>query len=297
MNESGEPSSTGGRPVAKAFTFTAIGRPLDPAFATNRAVLILLPAVAVVTGLLSALGPGSGGDIISAALRGMLVAFGAWALARELAPDDDAAAFVAMALALAALLYAGSAPVLPLFVALLLVRVVNRSTGRPATLVDSVIVTALTGWSTLKLGQPLLGLVGALAFVFDATLREGSARQWAAALACGLASAYVLFEFGIGNAVPSVTPVAAGLAAFTTLAYAAAIPLASPVRSVGDATGVLLDSRRVRAGMLVGLLLVAQSVVSVREAGGPGFDELGLACLLAVGSSALFAAVAGRGQP
>ena len=288
MNESGDSGPGEGRPVARTLSFTAIGRPLDPAYATNKAVLILLPVVALATGLLDALETGATGPAVVAGLTGMLVAFGSWALARELAPDDNPAAFVAMALALAAFLLAAPVSAISLFVALFLVRVVNRSVGRPATAVDTAIVVAMTGWATLYLGQPLLGIVGALAFAFDARLPDGRPTQWLAAVACAAASGFALSQSGLGTAVPAVPVAAAAIAVFATLSYAAAIALSAPVRSVGDATGFPLDTRRVQAGMFIGLLVVAQSAAGTPGDDSAGFDKLGLACLLAVGLGAVF---------
>ena len=67
---------------------TSLGRPLDPAWSTNRAVLWLLPALAILGAGLAwrdGLDPAS---VAFAGFRTALLGFGAWAVARELAPDD-----------------------------------------------------------------------------------------------------------------------------------------------------------------------------------------------------------------
>lgn len=135
------------------YCFTSIGRPVDPAYRTNRVLLIVLP----LAGLLSA-GVASVQDIgsgpLSAAFSGMLTAFAAWALTRELAPDDNGAAFVALALAWLLNVAFGARLVLLLFVALLLVRMVNRSTGLPLRLLDTLGVFGFCTWGQSVRSNP-----------------------------------------------------------------------------------------------------------------------------------------------
>lgn len=119
------------------YRFTSIARPIDPAYLTNRALLIVLP----IAGLLSAglaLFFDVGDGPLTAAFSGALAAFAAWALTRELAPDYNGAAFVALAFAWVANIAFGARQVLLLFVAMVLVRVINRSTGLPLRPIDTL---------------------------------------------------------------------------------------------------------------------------------------------------------------
>ena len=80
------------------YRLTSIGRPVDPRYPSNRALLIVLPLLAVASvGLRGVLDLER--SALTVTLQSLLVGFAAWALTRELAPDDDAAAFVALALA------------------------------------------------------------------------------------------------------------------------------------------------------------------------------------------------------
>jgi hypothetical protein len=264
----------------RIYRITSIGRPLDPKYRTNRAVLLILPlAGAVASGLAAIRGVGFL-EILIAGLVGVAVALGSWALARELAPDDNPAAFLAMAYAYAAFLALGPPSLLLLFTMLLLVRIVNRSSGLPARIGDSIVVCALTLWTAHVTQSPLLSLLGALAFGFDAALRDRLRRQWFFA---GLCLGAVLWAFVLGNGliwlrlwgpVTSYWPVAV-IGAVYLFAYLRA----RSVASVGDASGTRLSPARVRAGMVIGLLVPAQSL-----AAGPA--EL---------SSALWATLAGVG--
>jgi hypothetical protein len=264
----------------RIYRITSIGRPLDPAYRTNRAVLLLLPLAGAVASAVAAMRGAGFLEIFIAGLVGVAVALGSWALARELAPDDDPAAFLSMAYAYAAFLALGPPSLLLLFTGLLLVRIVNRSTGLPARIGDSVIVCALTLWTVHATQSPLLGLVGALAFGFDAVLPDRLRRQWFFA---GLCLGAGLWRFVLGSGLDDLTLLGLGtsywLAAVIGVVYLVAYLRTRSVASVGDVTGTKLSVARVRAGMAIGLLVPVQAFVA-----GP-----------AVLSSALWATLAGVG--
>ena len=113
-------------PLSGVYRYCSIARPVDPQYPTNRALLILLPIGAAAFAALCAVGilPG---PAVGNALSALLIGFAAWALARELAPDHDVAAFVALALAWLHFGVTGTSDVLLLFVALFVARVANRS--------------------------------------------------------------------------------------------------------------------------------------------------------------------------
>lgn len=274
------------------YRFTSIARPVDPRYPTNLAVLVLMPLAGLLGAIVRHYRDGS--EQLSFAVTSMLVAFVAWAVTRELAPDDDRAAFVAMALALAALFFVGAGSVLILFVALLLIRIVNRSTGLPARLFDSASVAGLTIWAAFALGQPLLSLVGAVAFAADAVLEGGRRWQLGPAAACLAAFAVI----SMTEPFPVAANLAAGEWAFVAV-VAAAYVLATlgirHVRSVGDVGGAPLSPTRVRIGMAIGLLVAAQSLVA--DGGAALSDSPLWACLAAVPLSAGVAALLGRRTP
>lgn len=264
---------------------TSLGRPLDPKWPTNRAVLILMPIGAAASAAWSWwVEPG---DLVAAAwaaLFGAAAVFGTWALGRELAPDDQRAAFVALALGVPAALLVEGASLALLFSGLLLTRMVTRSVGPPPTVLDSVAVTGLVAWTAISLGAPDVWVVAALAFAIDAHLPGGRGRAWLFAAACmvlaGLQIA-VLPRLAPGLAA-SVSTSAAGSA--TTLgevtwaipigaAFIASIVRTRSIASVADATGEPLSARRVRAGMTVALLLAARSLLH-------GSDEVAASVLL-----------------
>jgi len=246
----------------RIYKLTSIGRPLDRSYATNRAVSRLMPLAGIAAGAASALRGGSGAQITAAVLAGVIVVFGAWALARELAPDDNPTAFVSMALAFATLLLVESPSLLLLVATLLLVRIVNRSVGLAARISDSILVVGLVITAIHSTHSPLFGAVGALAFAFDAILRDGRRHQWAFAASC-LAGAGIyglLHGIGVENS-ESFPPLVLGLVGGVSVLYVAMIPWTRRLDSTGDATGAPLSLSRVRGGMVIGLLAASQTLI------------------------------------
>ena len=250
------------------YSYTSIARPVDPAYATNKAVLILLPLIAGLCAACAWLGWGALVSPGSATLGGALVAFGAWAVTRELAPDDNPAAFISMALGVVALLAFGEASVLLLFVCLFLVRVVNRSTGKPLTAIDIVMVLGLTLWAWTQLGQPLLPAVAAIAFVMDGLLPAPNRRSLIAAGLCIVVPAADAVMQGLPVLALAPLPAADSLlVGIIMLAWLLAIAMQKHCVSVGDVGGETLSATRVRAGMLVGLLVALQAFVQSAPGG------------------------------
>ncbi len=246
----------------RIFKYTSIGRPLDPGYATNKAVLILLPLAALLGAVTAWFGGSSGMQIAQTAAAFLFVAFGSWALARELFPDDNVAAFISMALAMLAALSFDAPGLLILFATLGLVRIVNRSTGVPAKKSDSIIVMLLVFWVIYAAQSPFFGAVAALAFVLDGSLRNPLRHQWAFALICFGGMIVYMVDHDIGLAY-FVAPdsLAEWLSVAVLLLLALNMFLLKKVRSCADATGQTLDLARVKGGMAVALFAALQGLV------------------------------------
>ena len=237
------------------YRYTSIARPVDPAYPTNKTLLILLPVGAIVFALAAFVGLLTV-EPAAAAFAALLTGFASWALTRELAPDDDAAAFLALALAWLMAVLTGATGVLALFVALVLTRIVNRSTGLPLRPWDTVMVLGFALWSADTLGQPLLGLVAALAFAADAALEDGPRLHWGAALVCVVVSGWWL---SAGFAAPDVGPAWFAPGAILIGCVIVIALIRAPV-SVGDASGEKLTAPRVKIGLAIGCFVGAQSL-------------------------------------
>ena len=230
-------------------------------------MLVVVPvAAALGAGLtLSGISEGSAGSM---ALSAALATFGVWALTRELAPDDDPAAFVGMALAFLAIAALGPLSVLPVFVALFLARIVNRSTGLPARWTDSILVTGFVLWAMGAVNDPLIGIAATIAFFLDASLRRPARMQMVFGSVCLGASMLLVVRDGVG--MPAVTGLDGArfwLAMALIVAYAFAMFATSRIGSVGDVSRETLDALRVRGGMFITGLLAVQAPVIAGEQG------------------------------
>lgn len=263
------------------YRLTSIGRPVDPGHPWNRALLIALPLLALTSAVIALLKDGSP---FAAAFAALLSGFAAWALTRELAPDDDAAAFVALALAFVGHVAFSADAVLLVFVALFLVRIVNRSTGLAARPFDTVTVLGLVLWVGLAGDAPLILIIGACAFLLDASLVDPLRRHYAAAAICIAAYVWQL----IAGELRLSGPGDSGWWVLGTflLATLAAAWFRPPPASPCDVSAEPLDRLRVDAGLLLGYLLAAQGVL--QDGSEAWFATPIWACIAAVPLTLLF---------
>ena len=246
------------------YRFTSIARPIDPKYPTNRLVLILVPLATVAAVLVNLLV--LKGDTVSLALSVALGMVGTWALTRELAPDDNAAAFIAMLLAFAALLVVGPMSVVPLFVTLFLVRIVNRTTGSPPRLFDSISISGLAIWASGQLGDPLIALAATIAFYLDASLARPARYQLLFGTLCLGASMFFIVRDGVSMpAMAELTGLPFWASVIVLGAYGVATFSPQKLLSVGDIDELPLNVPRVRAGMFIAGLMAAQAPVIAGE--------------------------------
>jgi len=245
----------------RIYRYSAIARPLDPAWPTNKAVLILMP-VASLAGICWSLFMSQGWQ--AALINGLVFAFavlGSWALARELLPDDHAAAFVSMAMAFLACLSFYSPGLLTLFATLGLVRVVNRSTGLMARTADSVVLTLLVIWAVYATQSPWFGAVAALAFVLDASLKNPQRKQLLfAALCLGTMVIYIVDHDVNWLSLQPPNSLLQWLAIAMSLLLGLNLLLLKKVHSLGDVGSKRLNPQRVKAGMMIALVACLQGL-------------------------------------
>ena len=152
------------------YRITHLGRPIEPRYATNRATLILM-GIALVGGAVQALLSGGGAlEALAAGPLAMLTVFFSWALGRELTPDDNAAAFIGVALSAIAWVVLGRPDVLLVATAVGFTRLTARTVGEPCMPHDTILVVVLGTALTLWLGKTAIGIGAALALALDALL-------------------------------------------------------------------------------------------------------------------------------
>jgi hypothetical protein len=243
---------------------SGIARPIEPGYPTNRWI-VLLTLVVLIAGVAGRVIAGDGW--LAASGWSALAALGfflAWALARELDPDREPAAFLAAGLMLPALAAAGLGWLsLPdpaaLFLVLLAVRVVNRTTGLAATVPDTLGLLGLGLWLGYA-SSPAYLVAAVAALLIDALLGPADRRRLILAVSAA-AIGGVLIAIGdpMYDPAPTSTPVQM-LVSLPVLAalipsalFAVTIRAAGRIHSLADATAEPLSPRRVRAGQLLAL--------------------------------------------
>jgi hypothetical protein len=233
--------------------FSSIGRPVDLNYPTNRAIALLTVGLMIGSALFRLL---TGDELLQGILGGIgagLTIFLAWAVSREVDPDHDLSAFWGAGLALVGLLLAGLPSFGALLWLLLILRVVNRTSGREAKIGDSVAILGLGGWLAWY-GNWLYGLLTALAFLLDSRLSAPTRRHLPFA---GAAFVIAVISFGFGETGPrdSSLSLASALAiVIISILFTPVIIASRQVEAVGDQTGEPLNPRRVRLGQFLALL-------------------------------------------
>jgi len=248
-------------PYHRIYRYTSIGRPLQPALPAHRAVLFLILAAALL-GAISAWMDGLAVvPFFQRAFSFLLIAYGSWALARELDPDDPVAAFLSMAAGIVAALAVDSPGILIVFTTLGLVRMVNRSSGLVARKSDSLLLLIFVIVVMYATGSPFYGIVAAMAFILDGSLREPFRQQWIFGLVCIGGTIVYIVDHDIGfERITAPGSLFAWLALLFLVIFALNTMLLQTVQSKGDAKQKALALGRVKAGMLVGLCAAVQGI-------------------------------------
>jgi len=245
----------------RIYQYTSIGRPLDPAYPTNKAVIVLMPLAAVLG---AAVGWYRHANLLLALQEAALFAlilFLSWALARELDPDDNAAAFISLGCGMLAAFALSNPGVLIVFATLGLVRIVNRSTGLAARKADSAALMILSIVVIYLTESPLFGAVAALAFILDGSLKDPLRHQWVFGLVCLGATIVYMVDHNVSpGQIRAPDTLFEWLSLLFLLIFALNILLTRKVHARGDVNHRPLDVNRVRGGMAIGLLAALQGI-------------------------------------
>ncbi len=245
---------------------SSIARPLEPQYRTNLAVLILAPIAAAIGYVWAGQQGAEGLSPIWTGLEFAVIAFVSWAAARELDPDRNAGAFIAMPLAIASLFFVEGAALWTLVLAMMLTRMVNRCVGQPVKFGDILLIIALAALAVFRDGFSEMGVVAAIAFSADALLDRRRTLSLLGAMITLSFTVWALFELQgdivalLLGALQALDPTRLYPAlALIGMGLIHAI-LIGRVRSVGDATGEPLSGLRVRTGILIFLLTALASL-------------------------------------
>ncbi len=164
--------------------YTSLLRPPDLRRVWHKSALLLVVVSGVAAVVLSVRNKDTTSEIALAGLLGVLGVYGVWSLVRELLIDDDLTPLVGAGLAFGLILVGRDLSLYMLYATLFSVRMVQRSAGPRATLVDSAVVVGLTMAGMVTNLNMLFWLAAVVAFVLDASLRERAWRQLVFAVGC-----------------------------------------------------------------------------------------------------------------
>ncbi|MDX1600319.1 MAG: hypothetical protein R3191_02265 [Anaerolineales bacterium] len=240
----------------RSLPWSSLGRTLDFRLANHRwmaGLVVLGAAVAAAAELLQAqliLDVG-----IAAFTTGAAVFLG-WAIGRELDPDHPRSALMAGIGSGAAALMVGSPSIIISGWALVMTRLIARTTGAPAKPLDALGVLGVGVWLGLERTPVFTGLT-ALGLAIDGWLAPSQRRQKLAAVVAALLTP------ATGYWTPLVSQETQSLAPLVLVVFVVlfglffALPVGrGAVQAVGDYTGERLRTRRVRGGQIFAALTV-----------------------------------------
>jgi len=235
---------------------TALGRmPVDPSYPTNLAIAALALAVAISGAIGHLISGAALPDSILWGISAGFLPFLTWALGRELDPDHDLSAFVGAGLVLFAFLLSATPSLLVIVWLLLVLRIVNRTVGLPAKPWDSLGVLGLGAWLTWQ-GYWVAGLMTAVAFLLDGLLSPPlKYHLFASGLAMATTVVLAIFHGNTAMEAGPTMPVVLSSVAVAGL-FLIVILTTRGTEAVGDATGKVLNARRVQAAQVLALLTV-----------------------------------------
>lgn len=247
--------------------YSALARPVEPQYPTNLAVIILLPLVAI--GLFAWLAfDGSGmGEAGKAGLFGALAAFLAWALGREMDPDHNATAFIAMALTvlLAGLGYGFD--LLTLGALMFAVRLVNRTVGPQAKVGDLITLVLLNLGAVFVEGAWWMPFLSVIALAVDEFFERSNLTQRLAIpalLVMGL-SAFLVGDGVDFSVMESLVRGWIVTVVVVALMVGGTIFNTEEILAPMDVLGSRCNCRRVQAGMALILLAAICSLLGGQE--------------------------------
>lgn len=150
---------------------SALSRPLDMNYPDNRLIVSLFVVVFLVSTSMRVF---SGDSFIPGLIwsaRAAVSVFFAWALTKEIDPDNPGSALIASFLGISALFFTNNSGLLVAVFLLAVLRMVNRTTGVPLTVLDSILIM-LMGTYLVYSGKWAYGMLMGIAFLMDAVLEK-----------------------------------------------------------------------------------------------------------------------------
>jgi hypothetical protein len=237
------------------YEITTLGRKLDLEYPNNRLIIQLATLVtfsALVFDLII------NKDISASFVYGIkagMSTFFLWAISREIDPDHEISAFIPVILTLPHVIIFGLHPLFLLLWFLLVLRLVNRSTGVKAGIIDSLAILSIGAFLTYQLSW-VFGTISALGFFLDGKLSSPYRSHLIPAVLLFLYSGLALINESIDvvMATSLLKIVAFTLMIIFTLSL---FTNKDPIISTGDRTGEKLDKHRIKAAQMLAVFSVS----------------------------------------
>ncbi|MCM1986131.1 hypothetical protein [Methanococcoides seepicolus] len=237
------------------YEITTLGRKLDLKNPNNRLIIQLATLVTISALVFYLIITKEISSSFVYGIKAGITIFLLWAIAREMDPDHESAAFIPVILTLPHVIIFGLHPIFPLIWFLLLLRLVNRSTGAKAGIIDSLAILSIGAFLTYQLSW-VFGTISALGFFLDGRLSSPYRGHLIPAVLLLLYSGLALIH--------EITDVVMDMALLKIVAFTVMILLALPlftnrdtIISIGDRTGERLDEQRIKATQLLAVFSVS----------------------------------------
>ncbi|WP_319508647.1 hypothetical protein [uncultured Methanolobus sp.] len=231
---------------------TTVGRSLNFDYFSNKWITIIAVLTFIIITLFNAArGETNYANLITGVRAGLLV-FLLWAISRELDPDKDWGAFVTVSLALAFMIIFEVPHILPFVWFLLILRILNHSSGMPAGIMDSFLI-AIIGMILTYYMSRIYGILTAVGFILDNRLNDPAKYHLSIGILMLIVSVIIYVENGgitFTNSSESILFVV-----FGTLLFLPAIIRPGKLESVGDRTNEPLDPTRIKMARIMGILV------------------------------------------
>lgn len=231
---------------------TTIGRPLDTNYVTNKLISIIALLTFAVIALASAINGETNYSSLIAGIRTGLLMFLLWAISRELDPDNDWSAFVTVFLALAVVIFSEIPPLISFVWLIMLLRIVNHSTGIPAGIMDSLLI-AVIGIVLAYNTSYIYGILTTAGFILDSRLKYPAKHHFLTGILLMVISVIILIEKG--GVVFTYQLENMLLFVFGTVLFLPAIVGPAKLKSVGDRNGKTLDAVRFQLARIMTLII------------------------------------------
>lgn len=230
---------------------SALTRPIDMDYPDNRIIIYLSTVIFIIAISYQILSGEHLSEAIIWAGRSALSIFFAWALTKEIDPDNPHAALIAAGLGVCCLLFLEIPFILPLVLLLFLFRITNRTSGTIPTLFDSILIL-LTGTYLIYTGNWIQGVLMAFAFFMDARLNGPVKRHFIFAFTCLIISLFVLYASNIKFVFPSQSHIY--ILILLIVFFIVKVIYAEVPRTLSDVKSRPLSKERIIATRMIALL-------------------------------------------